>query len=54
MEKNPLNKGVLTDNGSGIGTVTPDMVEVRASELATIAGRIPLEPSEKPWEGMAH
>jgi hypothetical protein len=50
MQKNPLNKGVLTENGSGIGTVTRDMVEARASELAAIAGRIPLEPSEADYE----
>jgi hypothetical protein len=50
MKKNPLNKGVLTENGSGIGTVTPEMVEGRASELATIAGRVPLEPSEADYE----
>ncbi|HXM02804.1 MAG TPA: hypothetical protein VN939_09400 [Chthoniobacterales bacterium] len=50
MKKNPLNKGVLTENGSGIGTVTRDMVDARASELATIAGRIPLEASEADYE----
>jgi hypothetical protein len=50
MNKNPLNKGVLTENASGIGTVTRDMVETRAKELATIAGRIPLEPSEMDFE----
>ena len=26
MNKNPLNKGILTENASGIGTVTPEMV----------------------------
>lgn len=50
MNKNPLNKGVLTENASGIGTVTRDMVETRAKELATIAGRVPLEPSETDFE----
>jgi hypothetical protein len=50
MNKNPLNKGVLTENASGIGTVTRDMVETRAKELATIAGRIPPEPSETDFE----
>jgi hypothetical protein len=29
MNKNPLNKGVLMENGVGIGTVTPEMVEER-------------------------
>jgi hypothetical protein len=46
MNKNPLNKGVLTENAIGIGTVTPEMVEARARELAVIAGRVPPEPSE--------
>ena len=50
MSKNPLNKGSLTENGVGIGTVTPEMVEVRARELAVIAGRVPPEPSEVDYE----
>jgi hypothetical protein len=41
MNKNPLNKGILTENAVGIGTVTPEMVEARARELAAIAGRVP-------------
>ena len=49
MNKNPLNKGVLTENASGIGTVTPEMVEARARELAAIAGRS-LQPSEVDYE----
>jgi hypothetical protein len=50
MKKNPLNKGVLTDNAAGIGTVTNEMVEVRAQELAIIAGRVPPEPSKIDYE----
>ena len=50
MNKNPLNKGVLTENASGIGTVTPEMVEARARELAAIAGRVPPHPSEADYE----
>jgi hypothetical protein len=46
MSKNPLNKGVLTENASGIGTVSPEMVEARARELAIIAGRHLSEFSE--------
>jgi len=41
MEKNPLNKGVLTENSVGIGPVTYAMVHARARELALIAGRPP-------------
>jgi hypothetical protein len=50
MNKTPLNKGALTENACGIGTVTRDMVETRAKELAIIAGRVPLEPSETDFE----
>jgi hypothetical protein len=50
MNKNPLNKGILTENGSGIGTVTPEMVEARAHELAAIAGRVPPQPSKVDYE----
>ena len=46
MNKNLLNKGSLTENGAGLGTVTPEMVEARARELAAIAGRNPPQPSE--------
>lgn len=48
--KNPLNKGILTENAVGIGTVTAEMVEARAGELAEIAGRVPAQPSEVDYE----
>jgi hypothetical protein len=38
MGKNPLSKGVLTENSVGIGTVTRAMVNARARELSLIAG----------------
>jgi hypothetical protein len=38
MDKNPLNKGILTVNSAGIGTVTREMVHARALELALLAG----------------
>jgi hypothetical protein len=50
MNKNPLNKGILTENAIGIGTVTPEMVEARARELAVIAGRVPPQPSQVDYE----
>lgn len=40
MTKNPLNKGVVTDNSIGIGPVTRERVEARARELALISGRV--------------
>jgi len=39
MNNNSLNKGVLTENFIGIGTVTRKMVRERAVELAIINGR---------------
>jgi hypothetical protein len=50
MNKNPLNKGILTENAIGIGTVTLEMVEERANELAAIAGRIPPQASTIDYE----
>lgn len=39
MKTNPLKKGTLTESGAGVGTVTPEMVEERAVELAAINAR---------------
>jgi hypothetical protein len=50
MRKNPLNKGIIMENAAGIGTVTPDMVEVRARELAAINGHHSSEPSEADYQ----
>ncbi len=50
MNNNPLNKGVLTENFIGIGTVTRKMVRARARELALIAGRVPAEASQDDYE----
>ena len=41
MEQNPLTKGILTENFSGIGTVSEEMVLKRARELALINGHSP-------------
>jgi hypothetical protein len=50
MNKNPLTKGILTENAIGIGTVTLEMVEERANELSAIAGRIPPQASTIDYE----
>ena len=50
MEKNPLNKGVLTENFIGIGPVTRAMVHARARELALIAGRPPPHVEQVDYE----
>ena len=34
MEKNPLNRGLISENFGGIGPVTRDMIHARARELA--------------------
>ena len=50
MEQNPLTKGVLTKNSTGIGTVTQEMVLKRARELALINGRSPDHVSKLDFE----
>ena len=50
MNKNPLNKGALTENLIGIGTVTLKMVRERAVELAVINGRVSQNVTKSDWE----
>ena len=50
MEKNPLNKGVITDNFAGIGPVTHAMVQARARELAVLAGHVPPQVRQSDYE----
>jgi len=50
MKKNPLNKGIIAENFTGIGPVTHEMVHARARELALIAGRGPLDASQADYE----
>src|SRR5947199_7837482 len=49
MGENPLNKGIMMENAAGIGTVTSEMVEARARELAAINGH-PSKPSEADYQ----
>src|SRR5438128_8686484 len=49
MRKNPLNKGIIMENAAGIGTVTSEMVEARARELAAINGH-PSKPSQADYQ----
>ena len=46
MNTNPLTKGVVSENFKGVGTVTDEMVEKRAVELALINGRLAKDVSE--------
>src|ERR1700719_5394554 len=50
MRKNPLNKGIIMENAAGIGTVTSEMVEARARELAAINGHPSSKPSEADYQ----
>jgi hypothetical protein len=40
MKTNPLKDGVISENSTGIGTVTRKMVQARAAELANIDGHL--------------
>jgi hypothetical protein len=53
MRKNPLNKGIIMENAAGIGTVTSEMVEARAGELAAINGH-PSKPSKADYQQAKH
>jgi hypothetical protein len=50
VKTSPLKKGALTENASGIGTVTDKMVRERAVEWAIINGRAAHEVSKSDWE----
>ena len=40
MKKNPLKDGIISENSAGVGTVTRQMVQARAAELAIIDGHL--------------
>jgi hypothetical protein len=40
MKKNPFKDGVISENSAGVGTVTRQMVQARAAELAIIDGHL--------------
>jgi hypothetical protein len=50
MKTNLLKEGALTENFTGIGTVTRKMVRERAVELAVINGRAAPDVSKSDWE----
>jgi len=50
MNTNPINKGAITDNFIGIGTVSRRMLRERAVELAIINGRFAQDVSKSDWE----
>lgn len=48
--KEPITHGRITQHGTGLGTVTPDMVRKRARELALSDGRSANEVTAGDWE----
>ncbi|MBL9211387.1 MAG: hypothetical protein JNL92_13030 [Opitutaceae bacterium] len=50
METNPLNHGVLTESGVGIGEVTRQMIHERAAEIALINGHPASEVTLSEWD----
>jgi len=50
MKKNPLNKGILTENAGEVGPVEREMVQARARELALIGGRAAAEVSKTDYD----
>ena len=50
MKTNPLKDGALTENSTGLGTVTRRMVRERAIELAVINGRAARDVSKSDRE----
>ena len=50
MSTNPLKQGEIIEHSSGIGTVTSEMVQERAVELAVINGRSAQDVSKSDWD----
>ena len=50
MNPDPLHEAPIIIHGSGIGTVSPDMVQKRAEELAVINGREAHDASKSDWD----
>jgi hypothetical protein len=50
MKTNPLKKGSLTENSTGLGTVTRKMLRARAAEPVVISGCSAQDVSKSDWE----
>src|SRR5687767_9573981 len=48
--KQPISHGRITQHGAGLGTVTPEMVQRRAREIALSDGRRGNEVTSADWE----
>ena len=53
METNPVNKGSISNNFSGIGAVTNEMIDKRACELAILSGRAAKDVTDADFEQAA-
>lgn len=49
MRQDEIEDGKLSQHGRGLGTITPEMVKARASEIAIINGRSADEILESDW-----
>jgi hypothetical protein len=49
MKRNPLKEGAVIENSAPIGTVTREMVEERAAQIAVINGRPSTEVLTSDW-----
>ena len=48
--KEPISHGRIAHHGQGLGTITPDMVQRRAREIALSDGRAANEVTSADWE----
>ena len=48
--KEPIHHGRITQHGAGLGTITPEMVQRRAREIAISDGRNGSEVTSADWE----
>jgi hypothetical protein len=50
MNTHPLNESAIMIHGTGVGTISAEMIRKRASELAVIDGRADEEVSQADWD----
>ena len=54
MKMTQARSGKISNHFKGLGTVSPEMVERRAKELAIINGRVPNDFTEDDWVQAKH
>jgi hypothetical protein len=50
MKTHPLHESAIMIHGTGVGTISAEMIRERASELAVIDGRAHEETSQADWD----